>query len=119
VVVSLCDIFESRAFTRRLHQLAGDDADEVLSLIQKDLLDQPGRGDMPRRLGGLRKDRIANPTRGKGKRGGFRYLYLYLETKHHIHLLFLLDKGEQEDLTAEQQKEIRALVAQLKATPRK
>ena len=70
---------------------------------------------MPRKLGGLRKDRIANPARGKGKRGGFRYLYLYLKARNHIHLLFLLDKGEQEDLTAEQQKDIRALVAQLKA----
>jgi hypothetical protein len=107
---------ESKAFTRRLQQLARDDSDEVLSLIQKDLLDKPNRGDMPKKLGGIRKDRIANPGRGKGKRGGFRYMYIYLEAKHHIHLLFLLDKGDQEDLTAEQQKEIRALVAQLKAT---
>jgi hypothetical protein len=57
---------ESRTFTRRLHQLAGDDADEVLSLIQKDLLDKPDRGDMSRKLGGMRKDRIANLGRGQG-----------------------------------------------------
>lgn len=110
---------ESRAFTRRLHELAGDGSDEVLSRIQKDLLDNPARGDRPQKLGGLRKERIGNPGRGKGKRGGFRYLYLYLEVRQHIHLLFLLDKGEQEDLTVEQQKEIRALVAQLKAGGRK
>jgi len=35
-----------------------------------------------------------NPARGKGKRGGYRYLHLYLERRAHIHLLFLLDKGE-------------------------
>jgi hypothetical protein len=89
----------------------------AFSINYRDLLVVNG-GNMPRRLGGLGKDRIANPGRGKGKRGGFRYLYVYLEFKHHIHLLFLLDKGEQEDLTAEQQKEIRALVAQLKAAGR-
>jgi hypothetical protein len=46
------------------------------------------------------------------------YMYI-LRPNTHIHLLFLLDKGEQEDLTAEQQKEIRALVADLKARGRK
>ena len=48
------------------------------------------------RLGGVRKARLANPTRGKGKRGGYRYLYL--ETKQHIH------KHEQEDASEEQRK---------------
>jgi hypothetical protein len=33
-------------------------------------------------------------------------LYLYLETRHHIHLLLLLDKNEQEDAIAEQRKQI-------------
>ena len=57
-------------------------------------------------LSGVRKARIANPLRGKGKRGGFRYLYLYLEVKQHIHLLILLDKNEQEDINEEQRKQL-------------
>jgi hypothetical protein len=77
---------ESRAFTRRLHQLAGDSSDEVLKAIQVDLQKQPDRGAMVTGLGGVRKARQANPGRGKGKRGGFRYLYLYLEKRQHIHL---------------------------------
>jgi hypothetical protein len=105
---------ESKAFTRRLNHLAGPDFDEVLAEIQKDLLANPNRGVMPPSLCGLRKGRMANPRRGKGKRGGFRYLYLYLQEQHHIHLLFLLDKDEQEDLNAQQRKEIRALVRVLK-----
>jgi hypothetical protein len=105
---------ESKAFTSRLLALAGADADGVLSQIQKDLLENPERGVMPPSLCGMRKDRASNPNRGKGKRSGFRYGYLYLKTKHHIHLLFLLDKDVQEDLTAEQRKVIKALVKRLK-----
>ena len=65
-------------------------------------------------LSGVRKARLANPTRGKGKRGGYRYLYLYLERRQHIHLLILLDKNEQEDASEEQRRQIRAWVAQVK-----
>ncbi len=57
---------------------------------------------------------MSNPARGKGKRGGYRYLHLYLEHREHIHLLFVLDKGEQEDLSAEQRKALRRMVAELK-----
>jgi hypothetical protein len=65
-------------------------------------------------LGGVRKARIANPGRGKGKRGGFRCLYLYLERVKHIHLLILLDKNEQEDASEEQRKQMREWAAQIK-----
>jgi hypothetical protein len=65
-------------------------------------------------LGGIRKARTANPARGKGKRGGFRYLYLHLERRHHIHLLLLLDKNQQEDATEEQKKQIRSWAAQIR-----
>ena len=41
-------------------------------------------------------------------------MYLYLQQKRHIHLLFLLDKDEQEDLSTEQRKQIRVLLRQLK-----
>jgi hypothetical protein len=76
------EFIESPAFTRRLHQLAGNSADELLSAIQRELLEKPDRGTMVPGLGGVRKARIANPGRGKGKRGGYRYLYgcgLYLQ----------------------------------------
>lgn len=106
---------ESRVFTRRLHELAGDAADSVLSAIQSDLAENPVCGDLVRGLGGIRKARTANPTRGKGKRGGFRYMYLYLEHKSHIHLLFLFGKEEQEDLSPAQRAFLRRLVDRIKA----
>ena len=61
----------------------------------------------------VRKARVANPSRGKGKRGGYRYLYPHLEKKRTF-LLILLDKNEQEDATEEQRKQIREWVTQVK-----
>lgn len=95
-------------------ELVGDSADEVLREIQADLIDNPQKGSVVRGLGGIRKARAANPTRGKGKRGGYRYMHLYLEHRDHIHLLFLLDKDEQEDLSNEQRRAIRRMITELR-----
>lgn len=108
------EFIESRAFTRRLHQLAGENADDVLRLMQEELSAQPDRGVVVPGLGGIRKARAANPGRGKGKRGGFRYLYLYLEVRRHIHLLYLLDKNEQEDVSGDQRRQMREWAAEIK-----
>jgi len=62
-----------------------------------------------RGLGGVRKARQANPTRGKGKRGGYRYFYMYFVRDEQIFLLYLLDKQDREDLTADQRKLIKAM----------
>ena len=105
---------ESAAFTKRLHQLAGTSAMGVLYAIQEDLLRNPVRGDLVQGLGGIRKARVANPLRGKGKRGGYRYLFLYLKNRSHIHLLYLLDKDEQEDLSNDERKALRVLVGQIR-----
>lgn len=94
--------------------LAGDSEDEVLRQIQNDLLQNPERGNIVQGLGGIRKARVSNPSRGKGKSGGYRYMHLYLEHRDHIHLLFLLDKDEQEDLNTEQRKALRKMVAELR-----
>lgn len=112
------EFVESRPFTRKLHQLAGDSADAVLRAIQSELLSKPDRGGVVPGLGGVRKARSANPLRGKGKRGGYRYLYLYLDKKQHIHLLVLLDKNEQEDVSAVQRKQLREWATQVKRDSR-
>lgn len=105
---------ESRVFTRRLEELAGAAAQDVLSQIQGDLLRNPQRGSLLQGLGGLRKARCPNPAGSKGKRGGFRYFFLYLQYRNRIHLLLLLDKHEQEDLTSEERKELKAIVDAIK-----
>jgi hypothetical protein len=91
---------------------------DVLNSIQADLIKNPNRGDLVQGLGGIRKARCSNPTRGKGKRGGFRYLFLYLEDRSHIHLLYLLDKDEQEDLSVDEHKVLRSWVSEIKGSRR-
>lgn len=105
---------ESQPFTRRLRELAGRAEPAVLSEIQNSLLQDPLRGRLVQGLSGIRKARVGNPSRGKGSRGGFRYLYLYLEHRGHIHLLYLLDKDEQEDLSSSERRALRSMVEQLK-----
>lgn len=108
------EFIESRPFTRKLYQLAGDRADEVLRAIQEELARKQDRGVLVPGLGGVRKARMANPMRGKGKRGGYRYLYLYLEKREHLHLFLLMDKNEQEDASEEQRKLMREWAARIK-----
>ena len=107
---------ESKAFTARLQRLAGGVALDVLNSIQADLIKNPHCGDLVQGLGGIRKARCSNPARGKGKRGGFRYLFLYLEDRNQTHLLYLLDKDEQEDLSTDERKVLRAWVSEIKGS---
>jgi len=83
-----------------------------LNAIQSDLLSNPERGRVVQGLGGIRKARAADPVRGKGKRGGFRYLYLYFAFDWEIYLLYLFDKDEREDLNLSERKLLRELAAQ-------
>jgi hypothetical protein len=53
-------------------------------------------------------------ARGKGKRGGARVIYLHLETATVIYLVYVYDKGEADDLTAAQKKELKAIAEAIK-----
>ena len=46
---------ESQPFTRRLHQLAGESADEVLRGIQNDLIQNPAKGNVVQGLAACAK----------------------------------------------------------------
>ena len=105
---------ESRAFTRKLLQLAGGGADVAPRSGFRSSSPWIALNTSVPGLGGVRKARLANPRRGKGKRGGYRHLYPYLERKQHVHPLILLDKNEQEDASEEQCKQMREWAAQIK-----
>jgi len=62
--------------------------------IALELLENPAAGDLDPGTGGLRKVRMADPTRGKGKRGGARVHYLWLPHRDVIYLLFAYSKDE-------------------------
>lgn len=72
---------ETRVFTRRIVALGLEDALRELQLM---LLDRPDAGDLDPGTGGLRKVRMRDPTRGKGKRGGARVHYLWLSHRSMI-----------------------------------
>ena len=59
---------ETTAFTKRLAALG---LEESLRELQLALLENPEAGDVEPGTGGLRKVRLGDPTRGKGKRGEY------------------------------------------------
>lgn len=77
-------------------------------------METPNSGDVMPGCGGLRKIRIANPTRGKGKRGGARVIYLHVPAARRFYLLDVYGKDEKDDLSANEKKALRLLAETLK-----
>ena len=112
----MLEFIEFPAFTNRLMALAKEHADDVLLEIQNDLLANPKRGKVVQGTAGVRKARATDPARGKGKRGGFRYLYFYIERDGQIFLLMVFSKDERDDLTKDQKKTLAKLIRELRET---
>lgn len=110
----MLEFIEFPVFTKRLQALAGEQADDVLRAIQSDLIDDPERGDVIQGTAGVRKARAADPARRKGKRGGFRYMYYYIEADGEIFLVMLFNKGEQETLSPDQKRILKEAVLSLR-----
>lgn len=89
---------ELPVFMSQVDKLGKPLSDEVLSAIENDLLKNAERGDVIQGANGARKARIADPRRQKGKRGGFRYIYVYFEPFARIYLLLFYGKGVKDDL---------------------
>jgi hypothetical protein len=105
--------FETLLFTRLLPGYLDDDAYRHL---QRSLLQRPDRGSVMPGAGGFRKLRWEDPRRGKGKRGGLRVIYCVFAAESQIWLFTIYDKGETENLTAEQCRRLRnAILAERRA----
>jgi hypothetical protein len=102
---------ETAAFTEWIKEYLSDDA---LSSLQRELLNDPDAGSVMPGCGGLRKLRVADPRRAKGKRGGARVIYLHVAEADIIFLMDIYGKGEQEDLTADQKKVLKGLAQSFK-----
>ena len=102
---------ETQVFTRRVvrHGLEG-----ALRQLQLELAGNPEAGDLEPATGGLRKVRIPDPSRGKGKRSGARVHYLWLPHRRVIYLIFVYSKDEAEALTEGQRKALRSIVERIK-----
>src|SRR2546430_16944999 len=96
------EFVESKIFSKQIREVGGD----LLTRMQSDLVQNPGRGALVKGTHGVRKARVADPASGRGKSGSYRYLYL--ERAGRIHLLYMFSKGEQADLSPQQKQIIGA-----------
>ena len=104
------EFVESKIFSKQIREVSGD----LLTRMQSDLVQNPGRGAVVKGTHGVRKARVADPASSRGKSGSYRYLYLYLQHAGRIHLLYLFSKGEQADLSPQQKQMIGALSQEIR-----
>jgi len=102
---------ETSGFTERVSKFLDEGA---FIALQKQLIANPNRGTVIKGCGGLRKMRLADPKRRKGKRGGARLIYLHVPEANWIFLIDIYDKGEKEDLADAERKILKQLAEQFK-----
>jgi hypothetical protein len=102
---------ETAIFTKQLHALTTID---TLFALQKDLLQNPTRGNVIKGTNGARKGRIGDAAKNVGKSSSYRYIYVYLEKADKFYLLLFYGKSKQETLSPAEAKQIGELVSQLK-----
>jgi putative transcriptional regulator len=102
---------ETTAFTREITDRFDDG---TYAQFQRELLRNPDCGAVMPGCGGLRKVRLADPKRRKGKRGGARIIYLHVPEADWILLLDIYDKGDKEDLAPDEKKLLKCLAQEFK-----
>lgn len=103
---------ETKLFTQRMQDLG---LESVVRALQAELSANPMLGDLDAGTGGLRKTRVPDPSRGKGKRSGARVHYLYLPDRSVVYLLFVYSKDELAALNAAQKKALKKVVDAIRA----
>lgn len=100
---------EASGFTSKLKKL---EITDLLLKIQKTILENPEVGNLVEGSGGVRKFRVSRD--GGGKSGGFRVFYLDLPVLEVTHLLVLLSKNEEENISQSDKNEMKAETKKLK-----
>ncbi|MGB7334476.1 MAG: type II toxin-antitoxin system RelE/ParE family toxin [Salaquimonas sp.] len=103
-------IAETPIFTRQSEKLFNEL--EKLELIEF-LAENPLSGDEIPGTGGVRKVRFA--ASGRGKRGGVRIIYYYLDDTIPLYALLAYAKNAKTDMSADEKKSVSALTSALKA----
>ena len=103
-------VVETPTFIRRAERLLSQgERDELIDF----LAGNPMAGDVIPETGGVRKVRYA--ARGKGKRGGVRVIYYLLDEGTPLYALLIHGKAEQDNLTPDQKRVVRAFAEAIKA----
>lgn len=103
---------EATSFTTRIVSMG---LEAQLRELQDVLRTNPDAGATDAGTGGLRKVRMPDPARNKGKRGGARVHYLHLAAHGVIYLMFVYGKNEQDALSARQKRGLKTIVDAIKA----
>ena len=98
---------ELAPFSKRRDELIGENG---LMVLQAILNKNPESGDVMRNTGGARKVRVPVPGRTSGKSGGARVVYYFMAESGKIYLMAIIDKKEQENLTATEKKVIKSII---------
>jgi mRNA-degrading endonuclease RelE of RelBE toxin-antitoxin system len=98
-------IIETSFFTKRIKILLND---EEYRNLQNDLIMNPEKGKIIKGSGGLRKLRWRLP--GKGKSGGIRIIYYWINSSQIILMLLVYQKSELDSLSPSQIKVLKILV---------
>ena len=98
---------ETPIFTKKLESYNDEG---LLRSIQDAILENHSIGNTIAGTGGIRKFRMPDISRGKGKRGGLRIIYLDLAEREITYLLYLYGKDEADDLTNDEKKVFKNLV---------
>jgi len=93
---------ETKLFTRLVQQYLTDDEYRKLQVL---LMEQPEAGEVVRSSGGVRKLRWRAP--GRGKRGGYRVVYLPKVQEGVIWMLTLYPKNVKDSISAHVLRQIR------------
>ena len=90
-------IIETSVFTKLITNMMEDDE---YRLLQESLIVKPDIGAIIKGTGGLRKARWK--LEAKGKSGGVRFIYYWVNEEDQIIMLYIYKKSKQETLTTEQ-----------------
>ena len=111
MATDLFHFVESPGFTKRIDKIASLD---VLFSLQSDLVRDPLIGNLMEGCAGARKARVGDKNSSRGKSGGFRYVYVYIEIAGTIYLLHFFGKNERANLSKAERNELAKLVKVLK-----
>ena len=98
-------------FSKKIEMRGGD---ALVLAIEDEILKNQEVGDLVPGIGGIRKMRVGDLFRGKGKRGGYRVLYLDVPHRGRTYLLYFYGKDEAENLSAQEKKLFRDMANVLK-----
>ena len=107
-------VAETPTFTRQAEKLFSEaEKQELIAFLAAN----PEEGDVIPDTGGVRKVRFA--ASGRGKRGGARVIYYYLDETVPLYALLVYPKNAKADMTPDEKRAASALVAALKASRRR